>query len=135
MQQIFADSLSRFEVWMFAAQEGQMDTRTCHYCLSRLGRPSLHRGAYFNQGLSEIARRLERKGRAMSPDAYGVATQRIDAEFDIPQYDVSNLIRSIVANRGRLPPDGRNRYRYLPDAVLQRIEAIVCEVFRIETVG
>lgn len=58
----------------------------------------------------------------MSPDAYEVATQRIDAEFDIPQYDVSALIRSIVANRGRLPPDGRKRYRYLPDAVLQRIE-------------
>jgi hypothetical protein len=96
---------------------------------------SLYRGAYLNRRLSVIARRLERKGCAMSPDAYEVTTQRIDAEFDIPQYDVSNLIRSIVANRGRLPPDGRNRYRYLPDAVLQRIEAIVCEVFRIETIS
>jgi hypothetical protein len=71
----------------------------------------------------------------MKLDAYEVATQRIDAEFDIPQYDVSTLIRSIVANRGRLPPDWRNRYRYLPDAVVQRIEAIVREVFRIETTG
>lgn len=71
----------------------------------------------------------------MSYDAYELATLRIDAEFDIPQYDVSALIRSIVSNRGRLPRDGRNRYGYLPDAVLQRIEVIVCEVFRIGTVG
>ncbi|MFT4437893.1 hypothetical protein ACMX25_31580 [Caballeronia sp. 15715] len=66
----------------------------------------------------------------MSHDAYELAILRIDAEFDIPQYDVSALIRSIVANRGRLPLDGRSRYGYLPDDVLQRVEAIVREVFR-----
>ncbi len=41
----------------------------------------------------------------MSHDAYELAILRIGAEFDIPQYDVSALIRSIVANRGRLPLD------------------------------
>jgi hypothetical protein len=55
---------------------------------------------------------------------------RIDAEFDIPQYDVSGLIRAIHANNGRLPASKRVRYGYLPDVVLARIEAIVQEAFR-----
>jgi hypothetical protein len=68
----------------------------------------------------------------MSPDAYERAMHRIDAEFDIPQYDVSSLIRLIQANHGRLPAAKHQRYEYLPDAVLQRIEAIVREVFQID---
>ncbi|MFM0630505.1 hypothetical protein [Paraburkholderia xenovorans] len=67
----------------------------------------------------------------MNLDAYEHATQRIDAEFDLPQYIVSALIREIQANNGRLPADTHGRYRYLPSAVLTRIEAIVQEVFRI----
>ncbi|MFM0630485.1 hypothetical protein [Paraburkholderia xenovorans] len=69
----------------------------------------------------------------MNPHDYEVATQRIDAEFDIPQFDVSGLIRAIYANHGRLPRDRRARYEYLPDDVLTRIEAIVRDVFRIGT--
>ncbi|WP_029972135.1 hypothetical protein [Paraburkholderia graminis] len=68
----------------------------------------------------------------MSHDTYERAVQRIDAEFDIPQYDVSSLVRFIQANHGRLPADKHQRYEYLPATVLQRIEAIVREVFQID---
>ncbi|MFM0174111.1 hypothetical protein PQR33_32820 [Paraburkholderia sediminicola] len=67
----------------------------------------------------------------MNLDAYELAMQRIDEEFDLPQYIVSALIREIQANSGRLPADKHGRYQHLPSSVLTRIEVIVQEVFRI----
>jgi hypothetical protein len=67
----------------------------------------------------------------MNLDAYKLAMQRIDSEFDLPQYIVSGLIREIHANWGRLPTDEQRRYKHLPAAVLTRIEAIVRETFGI----
>jgi len=67
----------------------------------------------------------------MNLDAYELAMQRIDEEFDLPQYIVSALIREIQANSGRLPADKQGRYKHLPGAVLTRIEAIVQEAFGI----
>lgn len=68
----------------------------------------------------------------MNLDAYELAMQRIDSEFDLPQYIVLGLIRKIQTNIGRLPADERGRYKHLPGAVLTRIEAIVQEAFEIE---
>jgi len=69
----------------------------------------------------------------MNPSAYERAIRRIDKEFDIPQSDVSRLVRLISASGGHLATDKRDRFGNLPDAVLQRIEVIVCEVFCIGT--
>jgi hypothetical protein len=63
----------------------------------------------------------------MTVSGYDIAMRRIDAEFDIHQYDVSGLIRAIHANNGRLPATRREQYAYLPDSVLARIEEIVQE--------
>jgi hypothetical protein len=57
--------------------------------------------------------------------------RQVDSEFDIPQYDVSGLIRAISANGGRLPANKRDRYGYLPEEVVLRIEAIVREAFHL----
>ena len=67
----------------------------------------------------------------MSVAPYELAMQRIDQEFDIPQYDVSGLIRVISENAGHLPADKRDRYAYLPESVVSRIEEIVREAFHI----
>ncbi|MFM0173658.1 hypothetical protein PQR33_30520 [Paraburkholderia sediminicola] len=69
----------------------------------------------------------------MNPHDYEEATRRIDAAFDIPQFDVSGLIRTIYENHGRLPRDRRARYEYLPEDVLTKIEVIVRDVFHIGT--
>jgi len=67
----------------------------------------------------------------MTVASYELAMQRIDIEFDVPQFDVSGLVRVISENAGHLPADKRDRYAYLPERVVLRIEEIVREAFNI----
>jgi hypothetical protein len=47
----------------------------------------------------------------MTVAPYELAMQRIDIEFDVPQFDVSGLVRAISENAGHLPADKRDRYQ------------------------
>jgi hypothetical protein len=60
---------------------------------------------------------------------YDVALQRLEAEFDLPQTDLSALIRMIQSNTGKLSTNKRKQYFYLPPEVLDHIEEIVREAF------
>ncbi|WP_236077968.1 hypothetical protein [Paraburkholderia nemoris] len=55
--------------------------------------------------------------------------RRIDAEYDIPQFLASSLVRTIAANKFRLPATDRAKYQQLPDEVIARIEHIVREAY------
>ncbi|MGY6121553.1 hypothetical protein ACW9YQ_14495 (plasmid) [Paraburkholderia strydomiana] len=55
--------------------------------------------------------------------------RRIDAEYDLPQFLASSLVRKIAANKFRLPPTDRSRFQQLPDHVIVRIEEIVREAY------
>ncbi|MDR5751354.1 MULTISPECIES: helix-turn-helix domain-containing protein [unclassified Caballeronia] len=51
--------------------------------------------------------------------------RRIDAEFDIPQFLASSLVRTIAASNFRVPESKREKFQKLPDDVIARVEAIV----------
>ncbi|WP_181196546.1 hypothetical protein [Paraburkholderia sp. BL25I1N1] len=51
----------------------------------------------------------------------------IDAEFDIPQFVASALVRTIASNNFQLPDSARERFAKLPNSVIARIEQIVRE--------
>ncbi|MDE3023435.1 MAG: Fic family protein [Pseudomonadota bacterium] len=55
---------------------------------------------------------------------YDSAFEQIVAEFDLPNKDISALIRMIHSNHGRLSENKRKKFAHLPDNVLSRIEAI-----------
>jgi hypothetical protein len=61
----------------------------------------------------------------MSSSGRGIAMQRINNEFDIPQFLASALVRKIAANKFRLPSTDRTQFGQLPDHVIERIEQIV----------
>lgn len=60
---------------------------------------------------------------------YDAAFQQITAEFDLPNKDISALIRMIQANHGELSMNKRKQFSHLPDNVLDRIEAITQTAF------
>lgn len=51
--------------------------------------------------------------------------KRIDAEFDVPQFLASSLVRRIAANDFCLPPTDRDKFAKFPDEVIARIVQIV----------
>lgn len=55
--------------------------------------------------------------------------RRIDAEYDIPQFLASSLVRKIAANTFRLPATERNKFQKLPNEVIVRIEQIVRDAY------
>jgi hypothetical protein len=60
---------------------------------------------------------------------YDHAIRQIDAEFDLPQKDISRVVRMIPGNGGHLSRTERSGFAALPDDVLERIEAIVQQAF------
>ncbi|MEA3640071.1 MAG: hypothetical protein VBE63_09030 [Lamprobacter sp.] len=61
---------------------------------------------------------------------YDRACREIDAEFDLPQKDISRLVRMIQGNDGQLSRNKRSQFIILPDDVIERIEVIVQGAFR-----
>jgi hypothetical protein len=60
---------------------------------------------------------------------YDKAYQQLDAELDLPNKDLSALIRMIQANKGVLPENRRKQYVHVPKQILDRIEQVVREAF------
>lgn len=60
---------------------------------------------------------------------YDRAYERIEAEFDLPHKDIGRLVRLIRGNDGRLSQNKRSGFPTLPDAVIERVQAIVREAF------
>ncbi|MHB9837962.1 hypothetical protein Q8F57_024305 [Paraburkholderia terrae] len=55
--------------------------------------------------------------------------RRINAEYDLPQFVASSLVRKIAGNGFRLPAAERTKFQRLPDEVIARIEEIVRESY------
>lgn len=60
---------------------------------------------------------------------YDVAFRQIDTEFDLPQKDISALIRMIQSNQGNISANRRKQFSHLPNTVLDRIQEIVRDTF------
>jgi len=60
---------------------------------------------------------------------YDAAFATLDAELDLPQKDLSALIRMIQSNGGALSQHRRRQYAHLPAEVLDRVESVVRGVF------
>ncbi|MFM0033940.1 hypothetical protein [Paraburkholderia strydomiana] len=65
----------------------------------------------------------------MANSGWDIAMRRIDAEYDLPQFVASSLVRKIAANKFRLPATDRSRFQKLPDHVIARIEEMVREAY------
>jgi hypothetical protein len=65
----------------------------------------------------------------MSDSGWDIAMRRIDAEFDVPQFVASSLVRKIAANNFQLPVADRATFAQLPDGVIARIVQIVREAY------
>ena len=64
---------------------------------------------------------------------YDIAFQQIEAQFDLPNKDISALIRMIQSNQGKLSENRRKQFFHLPNDVLDCIEAITRDAFGSET--
>ena len=63
-------------------------------------------------------------------NGYDLAFLTLDNELDLPQKDLSALIRMIQSNQGTLSTSRRKQqYYYLPEKVLNRIEEVVRQAF------
>jgi hypothetical protein len=60
---------------------------------------------------------------------YDLAFRQISATFDLPNKDISALIRMIQTNHGRLSGNRRKQFAHLPPDVLNRIEAMTRDAF------
>lgn len=60
---------------------------------------------------------------------YDLAFSTLNNELDLPQKDLSALIRMIQSNKGHLSLKRRKQYYYLPQTVLNRIEEVVQQAF------
>ena len=60
---------------------------------------------------------------------YDRAFERINSLFDLPQKDISSLIRMIYSNDFQLSKHRRKQYSHLPEEVLDGLEAMVRESF------
>lgn len=63
---------------------------------------------------------------------YDIAFQQISAAFDLPNKDISALIRMIQSNQGRLSGNRRKQFVHLPEDVLDRVESIIRGAFGLE---
>lgn len=61
---------------------------------------------------------------------YDLATERIEKEFDIPQKDISQLVKMIHGNHGRLSQKKRSNFPWLPEKIIERLETIVQQAFK-----
>lgn len=64
---------------------------------------------------------------------YDLAFSILNNELDLPQKDLSALIRMIQSNEGTLSTKRRKQYYYLPETVLDRLEEVVRESFQTKT--
>lgn len=62
-------------------------------------------------------------------EGYDLAFSKLNNELDLPQKDLSTLIRMIQSNKGTLSANRRKQYYYFPEKVLNRIEEVVREAF------
>jgi hypothetical protein len=62
-------------------------------------------------------------------NGYDRAFEQLDAEFDLPNKDLSALIRMIYSNKGILSENRRKQYIHLPKQILDRVEQVVREAF------
>jgi len=60
---------------------------------------------------------------------WDIAVRRIDAQYDLPQFVASSLVRRIAANKFRLLATDRAKYQQLPDEVISCIEHIVRQAY------
>lgn len=60
---------------------------------------------------------------------YDLAFSQLNDELDLPQKDLSALIRMIQTNNGTLSENRKKKYFYLPESVLSRIEEVVRQAF------
>ena len=60
---------------------------------------------------------------------YDLAFSTLNNELDLPQKDLSALIRMIQSNNSTLSASRRKQYYYLPEKVLNRIEDVVRQAF------
>jgi fido (protein-threonine AMPylation protein) len=56
---------------------------------------------------------------------YDLAFSALNTELDLPQKDLSALIRMIQSNKGTLSANRRKQYSYIPEETLKRIEEVV----------
>lgn len=61
---------------------------------------------------------------------YDLAFSTLNNELDLPQKDLSALIRMIQSNKGALSSNRRKQFSYLPEHVLNRIEDVVLQAFQ-----
>ncbi|MEB0014357.1 Fic family protein [Glaciimonas sp. Gout2] len=60
---------------------------------------------------------------------YDLVFSKLNSELDLPQKDLSALIRMIQSNKGSLSSNRRKQYHYIPDHVLNHIEEVVFQAF------
>lgn len=60
---------------------------------------------------------------------YDLAFSKLNSELDLPQKDLSTLIRMIQSNNGTLSANRRKQFDHLPEKVLGRIEEVVRQAF------
>jgi hypothetical protein len=63
---------------------------------------------------------------------YDRALRQLEAAFDLPQKDISALIRMIYSNAGTLSAHRRKQYAHLPSRVLDQIESLVRQAFNLD---
>ena len=66
---------------------------------------------------------------------YDTALQQISAAFDLPNKDISTLIRMIRSDLGELSENRRKQFAHIPKDVLDSIELIVRGAFGLEDAG
>jgi len=60
---------------------------------------------------------------------YDVAYHQLDAELDLPNKDLSALIRMVHSNQGVLSENRRRQYSHIPKDILDHIEDVVRQAF------
>jgi hypothetical protein len=60
---------------------------------------------------------------------YDLAFSKLNDELDLPQKDLSALIRMVHSNKGTLSVKRRKQYHHLPETVLNRIEEVARQAF------
>ena len=66
---------------------------------------------------------------------YDLAFSILNTELDLPQKDLSALIRMIQFNQGTLSRNSKKQYFHVPEVALNRIEKVVRQAFEIQKAG